>query len=285
MALSADMHMAAMRCVRPGMTEAQVMAVVNATALAAGGSLAFPIIATRNGQTLHNHHYGNTLEDGRMFLLDAGAEFESRYAGDLSSTFPIGRKFTARQRDVYNIALASHEHAVSLLKPGRPFKDVHLEACAVIARGMKDLGLMKGNLEDAVREGAHAMFFPCGTGHMMGLDVHDMENLGEVYVGYEGRPKSTQFGLKSLRLARELRPGFVLTIEPGIYFIPELIDKWRGEKKFTDFLDYDKLDAYKDFGGCRNEENYVITATGARLLGNPLPKTAAGVETVRAAAS
>lgn len=284
-ALSADMHMAAMRCVRPGMTEAQVMAVVNATALAAGGSLAFPIIATRNGQTLHNHHYGNTLEDGRMFLLDAGAEFESRYAGDLSSTFPIGRKFTARQRDVYNIALASHEHAVSLLKPGRPFKDVHLEACAVIARGMKDLGLMKGNLEDAVREGAHAMFFPCGTGHMMGLDVHDMENLGEVYVGYEGRPKSTQFGLKSLRLARELRPGFVLTIEPGIYFIPELIDKWRGEKKFTDFLDYDKLDAYKDFGGCRNEENYVITATGARLLGKPLPKTAAGVEAVRAAAS
>jgi len=282
-ALSADMHMAAMRSVRPGMTEAQVMAIVHQTALAAGGNLSFPIIATRNGQTLHNHHYGHTLEDGRMFLLDAGAEVESCYGGDLSSTFPIGRKFTERQKEVYNVALAAHEHAVSHLKPGRPFKEVHLEACAVIAAGMKDLGLMKGNPDDAVREGAHALFFPCGTGHMLGLDVHDMENLGEVYVGYEGQPKSTQFGLKSLRLARELQPGFVLTIEPGIYFIPELIDKWRGEKKFMDFLNYDKMEPYKDFGGCRNEENYVITESGARLLGKPLPKTVAGVEAVRAA--
>jgi Xaa-Pro aminopeptidase len=281
-ALSADMHRAAMRIIRPGMMEAQVMAVVHQTALAGGGDLAFPIIATRNGQTLHNHHYGNMLEDGRMFLLDAGAEVESRYAGDLSSTFPIGRKFTERQKDVYNVALAAHEHAVSLLRPGRKFKEIHLEACTVIARGMKDLGLMKGNPDDAVREGAHAMFFPCGLGHMMGLDVHDMENLGEVYVGYEGKPKSTQFGLKSLRLARELRPGFVLTIEPGIYFIPELIDKWRGEKAFMDFLNYDLLIQFKDFGGCRNEENYVITETGARLLGKPLPKTVDGVEMVRA---
>jgi len=282
-ALSADMHLAAMRFVRTGMTEAQVMAVVHQTALAAGGNLAFPIIATRNGQTLHNHHYGNRLEDGRMFLLDAGAEVESHYAGDLSSTFPIGRKFTERQKDVYNVALAAHEHAVSLLKPGRNFKEIHLEACTAIARGMKDLGLMKGSLDDAVREGVHALFFPCGTGHMLGLDVHDMENLGEVHVGYEGKPKSAQFGLKSLRLARELKPGFVLTIEPGIYFIPELIDQWRGEKKFMGFLDYDKLDQYRDFGGCRNEENYVITETGARLLGKPLPKTVAGVEAVRAA--
>ncbi|MGD0782711.1 MAG: aminopeptidase P family protein [Candidatus Aminicenantales bacterium] len=282
-ALSADMHLAAMRCIRPGMTEAQVMAVVHETALAAGGDLAFPIIATRNGQTLHNHHYGNRLEDGRMFLLDAGAEVESHYGGDLSSTFPIGRKFTERQKDVYNVALASHEQAVSLLKTGRKFKEIHLEACAVIAGGLKDLGLMKGSPEEAVREGAHAMFFPCGLGHMMGLDVHDMENLGEVYVGYEGGPKSAQFGLKSLRLARELRPGFVLTIEPGIYFIPELIDQWRGEKKFMDFLNYDKLNQYKDFGGCRNEENYVITETGAKLLGKPLPKTVEGVEALRAA--
>jgi Xaa-Pro aminopeptidase len=218
-----------------------------------------------------------------MFLLDAGAEVESHYGGDLSSTFPIGRTFTERQKDVYNVALAAHEHAVSLLKPGRPFKEIHLEACAVIAKGMKELGLMKGNPDEAVREGAHALFFPCGVGHMLGLDVHDMENLGEVYVGYEGKPKSTQFGLKSLRLARPLQPGFVMTIEPGIYFIPELIDQWRGEKKFTDFLNYDKLEQYKGFGGCRNEENYVITETGARLLGKPLPKTVAGVEAVRAA--
>lgn len=280
--VSADMHLAAMRTARPGITEAVVMAAVHQVALAAGGNLAFPIIATRNGQTLHNHEYGHTLDDGRLFLLDAGAELQSHYAGDLSSTFPIGKKFTPRQKDVYAVALAAHEHAVSELKPGRNFKDIHLSACRVIVQGMKDLGLIKGNPDDAVREGAQAMFFPCGLGHMMGLDVHDMESLGEVYVGYEGRPKSGQFGLKSLRLARELRPGFVLTIEPGIYFIPELIDLWRGRGQFTDFLNYDKLERYKDFGGCRNEENYVITATGARLLGKPLPKTVAGVEAVRA---
>jgi Xaa-Pro aminopeptidase len=281
-ALSADMHLAGMRAVRPGMTEAQVMAVVHQTALAAGGNLSFPIIATRNGQTLHNHAYGHKLEDGRMFLLDAGAEVETHYAGDLSSTFPIGRTFSARQKAVYDVALAAHQGAVAMLKPGRPFKEVHLAACTVIARGLKDLGLMKGNPDDAVREGAHALFFPCGTGHMMGLDVHDMENLGEVYVGYEGHAKSTQFGLKSLRLARPLRPGFVLTIEPGIYLIPELIDKWRGEKKCLDFLNYEAIESYKDFGGCRNEENYVITETGARLLGRPLPLTTAAIEALRA---
>jgi len=283
-ALTGDMHLAAMRTVRPGLTEAQVMAVVDETALAAGASLSFPIIATRNGQTLHNHRYGNTLEDGRMFLLDAGAEIASHYAGDLSSTFPIGLRFTSRQKEIYDLCLASHEHAVSLLRPGRKFEEIHVAACTVIARGMKDLGLMKGDPEEAVRQGAHALFFPCGLGHMMGLDIHDMENLGEVYVGYGGRAKSTQFGLKSLRLARALEPGFVLTIEPGIYFIPELIDMWRGEKRHAAFLDYEKIEAYRDFGGCRNEENFVVMAKGARLLGRELPKTTAGVEAVRAGA-
>ena len=154
-------------------------------------------------------------------------------------------------------------------------------ACKGIAEGMKDLGFMKGDPDEAVAEGAHALFFPCGLGHMMGLDVHDMENLGEVYVGYAGRPKSTQFGLKSLRLARPLKPGFVLTIEPGIYFIPELIDMWREEKKFDDFIDYDKVSGYKDFGGLRNEENYLITETGSRRLGKPVPMTIEEVEGIR----
>jgi len=139
---------------------------------------------------------------------------------------------------------------------------------------------MKGDIDEAVRQGAHALFFPCGVGHMMGLDVHDMEDLGEVYVGYEGKPKFTQFGLKSLRLARELKPGFVLTIEPGTYFIPQLIDQWRAEKKFMDFLDYDRIEAYKDFGGIRNEENYLITPEGHRLLGKKKPMTLAEVEAV-----
>ncbi len=279
--LSAEMHLAAMRYARPGMTEANIMAKVYEVALNANGNISFPIIATKNGQTLHNHYYGNRIEEGQLFLLDAGAEVESHYCGDLSSTFPVGRKFTERQKEIYNASLAAHEHAVSMLKPGVKFRDVHISTCKVIAERMKEMGFMKGNIDDAVEAGAHAMFFPCGLGHMMGLDVHDMENLGEVYVGYEGEAKSTQFGLKSLRLGRELKPGFVFTIEPGIYFIPDLIDKWRGEKKFLEFLNYDKLDEYKNFGGCRNEEDFLITETGARLLGKYLPKTVELIEAER----
>jgi Xaa-Pro aminopeptidase len=279
--VSADMHLAAMRMLRPGMKETDLMAAVHKVALLSGGNIAFPIIATKNGQTLHNHYYGNTVEEGQMFLLDAGAESALHYAGDLSSTFPVGLNFTDRQKIIYEISLKAHEHAVSLLKPGVKFKDVHLAVCKIIAQGMKDLDLLKGDLDDIVSEGAHAMFFQCGTGHMLGLDVHDMEDLGEVYVGYDGQPKSAQFGLKSLRLGRELQPGFVLTIEPGIYFIPQLMDKWKGEKKFMDFLNYDKLEKYKDFGGIRNEENWLITDSGARLLGKPLPKTIEGVEAER----
>lgn len=280
-ALSAEMHLAAMRFAKPGMTENEIMAKVHQTALAGGGNLAFPIIATKNGQTLHNHYYGNIIEEGDLFLLDTGAEAASHYCGDLSSTFPVGKKFTDRQKEVYNISLGAHNLAVSMLKPGVRFRDIHLSACRFIAEGMKEMGFMKGNLDDAVNEGAHAMFFPCGLGHMMGLDVHDMENLGEVYVGYGGEPKSTLFGLKSLRLGRELVPGFVLTIEPGIYFIPELMDKWRGEKKFMEFLNYDRLEEYKNFGGCRNEEDFLITSTGAKLLGKELPKTVEKIEAER----
>jgi len=279
--LSADMHLAAMRFALPGMQEAEIMAVVHKTALAANGNLSFPIIATKNGQTLHNHYYGNTIKEGDLFLLDSGAELESGYCGDLSSTFPVGRKFTEVQKEIYNACLNAHNHAVSLLKPGVKFKEIHISTCKMIARSMKDFGFMKGNIDDAVEVGAHAMFFPCGLGHMMGLDVHDMENLGEVYVGYDGEAKSTQFGLKSLRLGRELKPGFVLTIEPGIYLIPDLIDKWKGERKFLEFLNYDKLEEYKGFGGCRNEEDYLITETGAELLGKKMPLTAEGVEAER----
>jgi len=278
--ISTDMHIAAMRMVRPGITEAEVAAEVNRVALASGGELAFPIIATIHGETLHNHVHTNVLKHGDMFLLDAGAETALHYAGDLSSTMPVDAKFTARQREIFEITLASHVAAVRALKPGTKHLDVHLLAAKTLAQGLKDIGLMKGDIDEAVRQGAHALFFPCGVGHMMGLDVHDMEDLGEVYVGYEGKPKFTQFGLKSLRLARELKPGFVLTIEPGTYFIPQLIDQWRAEKKFMDFLDYDRIEAYKDFGGIRNEENYLITPEGHRLLGKKKPMTLAEVEAV-----
>jgi len=239
------------------------------------------VIATINGQTLHNHYHGNRLEEGHLFLLDAGAENSMGYAGDMSSTFPVGKTFTTRQKEIYQVALNSHEKAISMMKPGVPFKDVYFESAREVMRGMKALGFVKGDIDEAVAAGAHAMFFPCGLGHMMGLDVHDMEDLGEQYVGYDNEAKSTQFGLKSLRLGRKLEPGFVLTIEPGVYFIPQLIDLWKSEKRFADFLNYDKIEQYKDFGGCRNEEDFLITSEGYRLLGQPLPKTIADVERER----
>lgn len=276
--VTADMHLAAMRTVRPGIRESEVAAVVAEAAFKHNYELSFPIIATVNGQTLHNHDHSNLIKPGDMLLLDAGAETEMGYAGDMSSTMPADKKFTQRQRDVYDIQVAAHEAAVAALRPGIKFVDVYEKSCAVIMEGMKSLGFAKGDLMEAVKAGAHAMFMPCGLGHMMGLDVHDMENLGEVYVGYNGQPKSTQFGRKSLRLGRELEPGFVLTIEPGIYFIPELIDLWRSEHKFTEFLNYDKLETYKDFSGIRNEEDYLITEDGARLLGKKIPLHAEDVE-------
>ena len=276
--VTADMHLAAMRTVRPGIRESDVAAVVAETAYKHNYELSFPTIATVNGQTLHNHDHSHLIKPGDMLLLDAGAETEMGYAGDMSSTIPADKKFSQRQRDVYDIQVAAHEAAVAALRPGIKFVDVYEKSCAVIMEGMKSLGFAKGDPMEAVKAGAHAMFMPCGLGHMMGLDVHDMENLGEVYVGYNGQPKSTQFGRKSLRLGRELEPGFVLTIEPGIYFIPELIDLWKSEHKFTEFLNYDKLETYKDFSGIRNEEDYLITEDGARLLGKKIPLHAEDVE-------
>ena len=279
--LSADMHLAAMRFLRPGMRESEVAAKVAEVALAANGNMAFPIIATINGQTLHNHYHGNITKSGDLFLLDAGAETENHYSGDLSSTFPVDPMFTPLQKEIYQISLDAHMAAVSMLKPGTTFKEVHLMACRTIFDGLRSFGLTRGNTEEAIEAGAHALFFPCGTGHMMGLDIHDMENLGEQWVGYDGVPKSTQFGLKSLRLGKELKPGYVLTIEPGIYFIPELIDLWKSESRHSAFLNYTEIEKFKNFSGLRNEEDFVITEEGSRLLGKVLPLTIEGVEAVR----
>ena len=279
--ITANMHIAAIKSLRAGMRECEAAGIAAQTALAAGARLSFPTIATVNGQILHNHYHGNTVKENDMLLVDAGAETEMGYAGDMSSTIPAGKKFTARQKEVYDIQVASHLAAVEALRPGVRFEDIYDLSAKVICEGMKALGLMKGSSDEAVRLGAHAMFFPCGLGHMMGLDVHDMENLGEEWVGYDGEPKSVQFGRKSLRLARRLEPGFVLTIEPGVYFIPELIDRWKSEKKFADFICYDRLEAYRSFGGLRNEEDYLITEAGARRLGKKIPLTAAEVEALR----
>lgn len=279
--ITADMHITAIKKMKIGMREYELAAALEEVAFAAGGNLSFPTIATVNGQILHNHDKGNIIKEGDMVLIDAGAETAMGYAGDMSSTIPAGKKFSARQRDVYDIQVASHLAAVEALRPGINFEDVYNLSAKVICEGMKSLGLMRGDMEEAVQAGAHAMFFQCGLGHMMGLDVHDMENLGEVWVGYDGRPKSTQFGRKSLRLGRKLEPGFVLTIEPGVYFIPELMDMWRKENRFAEFINYDKLDAYRDFGGIRNEEDYLITENGSRRLGKKIPLTADEVEALR----
>ena len=279
--VTSDMHIAATKAIRPGMYEYEVAAIIEQVAASANCSLSFPTICTINGQTLHNHYHGNRISEGDMVLIDAGAERPSGYAGDMSSTVCAGNSFTSRQKAAYDVQVASHLAAVEMLRPGVPFVKVYERASEVICAGMRDLGILNGDPAEAVAAGAHAMFFQCGLGHMMGLDVHDMENLGEEFVGYGGKPKSTQFGRKSLRLGRELEEGFVLTIEPGVYFIPELIDLWKGEGRFKEFINYDELEKWRGFGGIRNEEDYLITANGSRRLGKKIPLTTEEVEALR----
>lgn len=283
-AVTAEMHKAAMRSARPGMTEYQMKSIVEGVATSHGMRCSFPTIATVHGEILHNHTYNNTLESGKLFLLDAGAETAMGYAGDMSSTCPVDMRYTDRQKTIYDLQQAASSAAVKMLRPGVPFYDVHMQAARTIATGLKDLGIMKGDIEEAIHAGAHAMFFPTGLGHMMGLDVHDMENFGEVWVGYDGKPKSTVFGFKSLRLARPLEEGFVFTIEPGIYFMPELTQLWKSEGRHKDFINFDEAEKWLGFGGVRNEEDYLVTADGHRRLGPGIPMTTEAVEALKAEA-
>lgn len=281
-AVTAEMHKAAMRAARPGMTEYQMKSIVEGVATSHGMRCSFPSIATVHGEILHNHTYNNTLKSGKLFLLDAGAETAMGYAGDMSSTCPVDMRYTDRQKTIYDLQQAASSAAVKMLRPGVPFYDVHMQAARTIATGLKDLGIMKGDIEEAIHAGAHAMFFPTGLGHMMGLDVHDMENFGEVWVGYDGKPKSTVFGFKSLRLARPLEEGFVFTIEPGIYFMPELTQLWKSEGRHKDFINFDEAEKWLGFGGVRNEEDYLVTADGHRRLGPGIPMTTEAVEALKA---
>lgn len=276
--ITVEMHETAMRMIRPGMTEKEIAAAVTEAAMRRGYFYSFPTIATNHGETLHNHGYIHELRDGDMLLLDAGAENAMHYAGDCTTTMPVGSDYTQRQKEVYNILYNTYVRATEMIRPGITYRECHVQAWANIAEGLKGLGLMKGDAIEAAEAGAVAMFMPHGLGHMMGLDVHDMENYGEVYVGYpRGAQKDTRFGFRSLRLGRELEPGFVFTVEPGIYFIPDLIDQWRAAGKFTEFICYDKLDAWKDFGGIRNEEDWLITPDGARRIGRQKPGSIAEV--------
>lgn len=275
-----EMHTTAMRLCKPGVKEQYIAGVIGGIAQSYGSDVSFPSILSQHGETLHNHKHGGILEAGRLMVTDAGAETENGYCCDFTRTSPIAGRFTQRQKDIYNIVVAGHDHAIEFAYPGTSWKEVHLNVCKVMAQGFKDLGLMKGNVDDAVAAGAHALFMPHGLGHMMGLDVHDMECLGQVYVGYDDeiRP-SDQFGLASLRMGRRLEEGFIITDEPGCYFIPELIDQWRAEKKHMDFLNYDVIETYKNFGGIRLEDDVLITANGSRFLGKKhIPLTVDEVE-------
>jgi len=277
--VSAEMYRAAMRLARPGRFEREVVGAMEGIVNALGCKMAFPSIVTINGQTLHMHSHTNELRKGRMVVMDAGAESWLHYASDITRTVPVGGKFSQRQKDIYEIVLEGQETAIRSIKPGVMYKEIHLKTARTMASGLKDLGLMKGSVDDAVARGAHAMFFPHGLGHNMGLDVHDMEDLGENNVGYDKTvQRSSQFGLAYLRMARELRPGHVLTVEPGLYFIPALMALWKKEKKHKDFIVYDKAETFLDFGGVRIEDNVLVTEKGRRVLGTPIPRTVAEVE-------
>ena len=278
-AVGYQMHVTAMKMALPGEWEQRIAGTIEGIAFSGGGSTAFPIILSQNGETLHNHNHSQLLEKGRLLITDAGAESALHYASDFTRTTPVGGKFTTKQREIYDIVLAANNTATSLVKPGVTYLSVHLEVAKVIASGLKSLGLMKGDVDEAVKNGAHAMFFPHGLGHMMGLDVHDMEDLGQIYVGFDDEIQPVnQFGTGYLRLGRRLQPGFVITNEPGIYFIPALIDKWQAEKINADFINFDKVNKYRGFGGIRIEDDILVTETGGRILGERVPVTTEEIE-------
>ncbi|EFB31472.1 peptidase, M24 family [Segatella oris F0302] len=263
------MHTTAMRLTRPGVTEKFVSGQVDGIAHSYGAMVSFPTIYTQHGEILHGAPSMNKLEEGRLVLCDAGGETLNNYCSDNTRTMPVNGKFTQRQLEIYSIVEACHDYTLELAKPGVKYADVHFAICRLMFDRLKELGLAKGNTEEAVRAGAHAMFLPHGLGHMMGMDVHDMENLDQINVGFdeETRPNLEQFGTNCLRMGRRLEEGFVVTDEPGIYFIPALIDEWKAKKHCAEYLNFDKLETYKDFGGIRIEDDVLITKDGCRFIG------------------
>ncbi|MDR2125555.1 MAG: aminopeptidase P family protein [Prevotellaceae bacterium] len=262
------MHTAVMRKCKPGLMEYALAGEIEGISIAENGYISFPVILSQNVHILHNHDHSQKLAENRMLITDAGAENNMNYCSDFTRTIPVNGKFTQKQKDIYNIALAANNKTIELAKPGVTYKSIHLEIAKIITRGLCDLGIMRGNVDDAVENGAHALFLPHGLGHMMGLDVHDMENLGEDAVGYDRETvRSTQFGTSSLRMGRQLQKNFVVTDEPGIYFIPELIAKWKSEKINEAFINYTKVNEYMDVSGVRIEDDLLITENGCRLLG------------------
>ncbi len=278
-----NMHVGAMKMAMPGRYEYEIAGFLQGEAWKGNGPLSFPAIVTINGQTLHNHNHDHRLEVGRMLVVDSGCETAMHYCSDITRSVPVGGKFDERQRTIYEIVLNANMEAIRVTRPGITYKEVHTAASRVLAQGYKDLGILKGNLDDIVANGAHSLLMPHGLGHMMGLDVHDMENYGQIHVGYDSETRpSEQFGLGSMRCGRRLQEGFVITDEPGCYFIPALIDQWRQQGTCKEFINFDELEKWKDFGGIRIEDDILVTADGCRVLGKPIPKTVAEIEAVMA---
>jgi len=280
--ISYKTHTTAIRKTKREKFEYQIVKNMEKILLSKNNGWAYLPIFTINGERLHNHNYNNKMTGGQLVINDSGAESKKRfYSSDITRTFPVNGKFTKRQKQIYEIVLKSQLKAIEAIKPGVKYFNVHMLTAKVIAEGLKKLGLMKGDIAKAIEVGAHALFFPHGLGHMMGLDVHDMEDLGEDYIGYDDKTKrSTQFGIAYLRFGKELKKGHVLTVEPGIYFIPQLIEQWEKEKKFTEFINYKKVKEYIGFGGVRIEDNVLVTKNGCRVLGKPIPKTIAEIEAI-----
>ena len=262
------MHTTAQLLIKPGVTERFIGGQVDGIARSLAGGTSFATIFSQHGEIMHGCPSATPLEAGRLALCDAGCELDD-YCSDHTRTMPVTGRFTQRQREIYSIVEACHDYVLEVAKPGVKYMDVHMAVCRMMTERLKELGLMRGDTDEAVRQGAHAMFLPHGLGHMMGMDVHDMEGLGQIYVGFdeETRPRLDQFGTNCLRMGRRLEEGFVVTDEPGIYFIPALIDEWRAKGHCKEFIDFDKLETYKDFGGIRIEDDVLITKDGCRFLG------------------
>ncbi len=263
-----EMHTTAQRLIRPGVTERFIGGQVDGIARSLAQGVSFATIFSQHGEIMHGNPSSALLEDGRIVICDAGCELDD-YCSDNTRTMPVNGKFTQRQLEIYSIVEECHDYVLEVAKPGVKYMDVHFAVCRLMSERLKELGLMKGDVDEAVAAGAHAMFLPHGLGHMMGMDVHDMEGIGQIYVGFddETRPNLEQFGTNCLRMGRRLQEGFVVTDEPGIYFIPHLIDLWRKEGHCREFLNFDLLETYKDFGGIRIEDDLLITANGCRFLG------------------
>ena len=279
-----NIHVGVAMHAKPGLTEQQVLARALQEVHEHGLELGYNPILTKNGEILHNHHHHHVLQDQDLLLADIGAESAMGYASDITRTFPVSKQFTSIQKKLYEVVLLALNTSIEACHPGTTFQSIHLDAARTITNGLKDIGLLSGATDDIVDSGAHALFFPHGLGHMLGLDVHDMENLGEDLIGYTDEIKrSHQFGLMYLRMGRQLEEGFVMTVEPGLYFIEALINKWYGEEKFTEFIKYDQLEKFFGFGGIRLEDNILVTENGPKVLGPPIPKTVSEIEFLKSA--